>query len=291
VKERLIISVFRHIPLSVRRTFAFFLARLAYYISLKHRLIAIHNLMRSFPDKPLKEIIHLAKESYTVFTIVIADFFDIPYLNKDNLHEWIRIEGLDNYIEACKEGKGVLIFSAHFGNWEIGNAALAIMAQPFVFIYRVFDSPLLERAITGVRTSYGNTSLSKDKAMRPMIRLLKKGATINLLIDQNVSWYEGVFVDFFGREACTTPGLALLALHTKAPVLPVFTRRLPDGKYLLEIGKKVEIVSSGNRYADVLTNTQNFTKIIEDKIRQYPAQWFWIHQRWKTKLCQIKQKG
>jgi KDO2-lipid IV(A) lauroyltransferase len=247
--------------------------------------------MRSFPDKPLKEIISLAKESYISATLVVVEFLDIPYLNKDNLHQWISIEGLENYKEAEQEGKGVLIFSAHFGNWEIGNAALAIMTQPFVFIYRVFDSPLLERVITGVRSSYGNVSLSKYNAMRPMIRLLKNGATINLLIDQNVTWYEGVFVDFFGRKACTTPGLALLALHTKAPVLPVFTRRLPDGRYLLEIGKKVEIVSSGNRDADVLINTQNFTKIIEDKIRQYPAQWFWLHQRWKTNICQVKQKG
>jgi KDO2-lipid IV(A) lauroyltransferase len=207
------------------------------------------------------------------------------------LRRLISIEGLDNYNEACKEGKGVLIFSAHFGNWEIGNAALAIMTQPFIFIYRILDSPLLEKIITSVRASYGNVSLSKENAMRPMIRLLRNGGTINILIDQNVAGYEGVFVDFFGRKACTTPGLALLALHTKAPVLPVFTRRLPDGKYLLEIGKKVEIVSSRNRDTDVLINTQNFTKIIEEKIRQYPEQWFWIHQRWKTNLCQVKQKG
>ena len=291
MRERLIISLLKHIPLNLRRILAVFIARLSYYISLKHRLIAIHNLMRSFPDRPLKEIIRLAKESYISFTLVAVDFFDIPYLNKDNLHRWISIEGLDNYTEACKEGKGVLIFSAHFGNWEIGNAALAIMTRPFIFVYRVFDSPLLERGITGVRASYGNVSLSKDKAMRPMIRLLKNGASINLLIDQNVAWYEGVFVDFFGRKACTTPGLALLALHTKAPVLPVFTRRLPDGKYLLEIGKKVEIVRSENREADILTNTQNFTKIIEDHVRQYPEQWLWFHQRWKTKLCQVKQRG
>jgi Kdo2-lipid IVA lauroyltransferase/acyltransferase len=285
------INVFGRIPLRVRRTLAFLLARMAYYVSLKHRLIAIHNLMRSFPGKPLKEIIHLAKESYTVFAIVIVDFVDIPYLNKDNLHKLVCIEGLDNYMVACKEGKGVLLFSAHFGNWEIGNAALAIMTRPFVFLYRVFDSPLMENFITGVRASYGNISLAKENAMRPMIRLLRNGDTINILIDQNVAAYEGVFVDFFDRKACTTPGLALLALHTKAPVLPVFTCRLPDGKYLLEIGKKVEIIRSGNRDADVLINTQNFTKIIEEKIRQYPEQWLWFHQRWKTKLCQVKQKG
>ena len=123
LKEKLIINLIRHIPLSFRRFLACLIARLSYYISLKHRLIAIHNLMRSFPDKSLKEIIVIAKESYAGFVLVVADFFDIPYLNKDNLHRWISIEGLDNYTEACKEGKGVLIFSAHFGNWEIGNAA------------------------------------------------------------------------------------------------------------------------------------------------------------------------
>jgi KDO2-lipid IV(A) lauroyltransferase len=224
------------------------------------------------------------------FTFVVAVFFDIPYLNKDNLHRWISIEGLDNYTEACKEGKGVLIFSAHFGNWEIGNAALAIMTQPFVFIYRVLDSTFLETHITGARASYGNISLPKEKAMRSMLRLLKNGATINLLIDQNIDWYEGVFVDFFGRPACTTTGLALIALHTGAPVLPAFTRRLPDGKYLLEIGKKVEIIRSESHDNDVLINTQNFTKIIEEYIRQYPEQYLWMHQRWKTKLFRVKYR-
>ena len=280
----------RYIPLGLRRLFAVLLAEFGYRLSLKHRLIALHNLSRSFPDKRSEEIMKIAKKSYRNFSFVVAEFFDIPYLNKSNLHRWISIEGLDNYKQACTEGKGVLLFGAHFGNWEIGNAALAIMTQPFIFVYRILDSPLLEKVITGVRASYGNISLSKENTMRKMIRLLKNGATVNMLIDQNVAWYGGVFVDFFGRQACTTSGLALLALHTEAPVLPAFTRRLPNGKYLLEIGKKVEIISSGNREADVLINTQNFTKIIEEQIRKYPEQWFWVHQRWKTKLCQVKQK-
>lgn len=290
MKETIIVKFIRHIPRNLRKALAFFLARLAYYISLKHRLIAVHNLTRSFPEKSLKEIISLAKKSYASFILVAADFADIPLLNKENLHKWISVEGLDNYAEACREGKGVLLFSGHFGNWEIGNAALAILTKPFIFIYRFFDSPFLEKNITGIRASYGNISLPKEKAMRPMIRLLKKGFTINLLIDQNVAWYHGIFVDFFGRQACTTSGLALLALHTRAPVLPAFTRRLPDGRYLLEIGKKMDIIDSGNRDDDVLINTHNFTKIIEDQIRKYPDQWLWIHQRWKTRPCQMKQK-
>jgi KDO2-lipid IV(A) lauroyltransferase len=291
LKPTLIVALVKHIPLGLRKVIVRALACAFYRLSLKHRLIAVHNLMRSFPEKTQAEIMTIARESYQSFALVVAEFADIPYLSRNNLAKLITIKGLNNYTEACKEGKGVLLFGAHFGNWEIGNAALAIMTSPFVFMYRILDSAFLEKNITAVRASYGNVSLSKENAMRPMIRLLKKGATINLLIDQNVAWYGGVFVDFFGRPACTTSGLALIALHTGAPVLPAFTRRLPDGKYVLEIGKKVDIIRTEDRNNDILLNTQNFTNIIAETIRRYPEQWFWLHQRWKTKSCQVRPKG
>lgn len=291
MNEKLIIKIISAIPLGIRRRLAVWLAGLFYRLSLKHRLIALHNLMRSFPEKPLPEILETAQTSYASFALLFADSFAIPSLNKDNLHRWITLDGLENYEEAKKEGRGVLLFGAHFGNWEIGNAALALATGPLVFLYRVFDSPMLERAITGGRASCGVTSLSKDKAMRPIIRLLKNGSTVHMLIDQNVAWYDGVFVDFFGRKACTTSGLALLALHTKTPVLPVFTRRAADGRYLMEIGRRVDMVFSGDKSADVLANTQRFTSIIEEQIRRHPEQWFWLHQRWKTRPSQVKRKG
>lgn len=282
--------IFRIIPLSARRIIATNLAKLVYYLLFKHKLIVVHNLSRSFPEKSLDDVLRIAKASYVSFALVLAEFSDITYLHKDNLHQWCNIKGLDHYTEACRKGKGVLLFSAHFGNWEIGNAVLAMATKPFIFIYRMLDSPFMEEGITYVRASYGNISLDKENAMLPMIRSLKKGATINLLIDQNVDVYEGIFVDFFGRPACTTSGLALLAMRTGAPVLPVFTTRRPDGKYLLEIGSEVPISHSGNLDADILENTQNFTKIIEGQIRKYPEQWLWLHQRWKTRLCQVGRK-
>lgn len=291
MQKSITIKLVKNIPLTLRQILAASLARAFYHLSVKHRLITLHNLMRSFPEKSYPEIVKIAHDSFKSFALIIAEFCDIPYLSKDNLHEWISIDGLDNYEQARNEGKGVLLFGAHFGNWERGNAALAIATEPFVFVYRKLDNPFLENNITGVRASYGNISLSKENAMRPMIKLLKKGATINLLIDQNVAWYQGLFINFFSRPACTTSGLALLALHMDVPVLPAFTRRLPDGRYVLEIGKKVELVRSADRDADVFLNTQNFTRIIEEKIRQYPEQWFWVHQRWKTKRCQAKYRG
>ncbi|MDD3249074.1 MAG: lysophospholipid acyltransferase family protein [Smithellaceae bacterium] len=291
LKLKIAILIFRAVPLAVRRAVFSGLAGLGYRLSVKHRLIVLHNLTRAFPEKSPAEIERIAKGSYRSFALVVAEFSEIARLNPDNIHQWVHFQGLEHYDEAIRKGKGVLLFSGHFGNWEIGNAALAIARKPLIFIYRILDSAFLEEAITYVRASCGNISLDKEKAILPMIHSLKKGATISILIDQNVAHYEGIFIDFFGRPACTTSGLALLALYTGAPVLPVFTTRMPDGKYLMEIGAEVAIRNTGNRDADVRENTRAFTGIIEEHIRKYPEQWFWMHQRWKTKTCQARSSG
>ena len=271
MKKETAIFLFHIIPLPIRKAIVTSLSRLVYYLSLKHRLIALHNLMRSFPEKPLKEIFNIARASYDNFAIMAVEFSEVLSLNKDNLHRWISVRGLENYTNACREGKGVLLFSAHFGNWEIGNAALALLNKPLVFMVRRLDSPFLEEVTTYLRSACGNSSLHKQKAMRQTLRLLKSGETINILVDQNVFWNEGVFVDFFGRPACATSGIAQMALHTGATVMSAFTIRLPNGKYLLELGPKVKIVNTGNHDADVLVNTQNIIKIIEEYVRKYPG--------------------
>ena len=277
----------RMLPLFVRRLLVTGLAGLGYHLSLKHRLIAIHNLMRAFPEKPLDEILSIAKASFVSFSLVFAEFPELLYLNKDNLNRWVSIKGLEHYNAALQEGKGVLLISAHFGNWEFGNAALAILSKPPIFMARILDSPFLEEGVSYARSTLGISIINKENAMRPMLRLLKSGAAVNLLIDQNVSVYDGVFINFFGRPACTTSGVALMAMHSGAAVVPIFTTRMPDGRYLAEIGPGIETVHTGNRDQDVVTNTQNYASVVEDHIRKYPRQWLWVHQRWKTKLCQL----
>lgn len=279
-----VMALFAAIPRKIRRKIFAALFLLFYHISPRRRLIAIHNLKRAFPEKNMSEIIEIAKGVYRNMAIVVADFFDIPKLTPDNFRDLIEVEGLEHCRKALEKNKGVLLFGGHFGNWELGAIALSLVVKPSVFIYRPLDNPLLENLVTWVRSCTGNIPLAKDFAMRSMLRHLKKNDILGILIDQNASIAEGVFVDFFGRPACTTTGLALLALHTGAPVLPGYALRLDDGRYRFIFGEEVEIVRTGDRDQDVLINTQNFTRIVETTIRKYPDQWFWVHQRWKTTM-------
>ena len=259
---------------------------LFYYLSARQRFITIHNLKRAFPEKSQDEIIATAKGVYTTLGIVAADFFDIPSLTKENIRDLVEVQGLDNLKKALEKNKGVLLFGAHFGNWELSAIAISLLLKPIVVIYRPLDSGILNDLVAFVRSATGNTPIRKDRAMRQMLRGLKRNEILGVLIDQNVAWQEGIFVNFFGRPACTTNGLALLALHTEAPVIPAYIVRLENGKYRFVLKEAMEVVRTGDDDADILVNTQNFTRVIEDTVRKYPDQWLWIHQRWKTKPWQ-----
>ncbi len=283
---KIILGVLGAVPLNARKGLFIALARIFYYLSPRQRLIAIHNLKSAFPEMGMTEIVALARKVYRHLAIVAAEFFEIPFLQKANPSVINEIEGIENCTKALEKNKGLLIMSAHFGNWEYGAALIGKLVQPIRIIYRPFDNAVLENLINCIRASTGNTPLPKERATLKMFRALANNESIGILLDQNVAVREGIFVDFFGRPACTTDGIALLALNTEAPVIPTFMYREENERYRLIIGNEVEIIRTGDTRADIAANTQKFTKIIEDMIRKYPDQWLWLHQRWKTKTCQ-----
>jgi KDO2-lipid IV(A) lauroyltransferase len=283
---RIILIVFGSIPLGARRALFRGISLLIYHISLKHRMITLNNLMRSFPEKNLSEIKRIAKGSFRNLGVMAAEFFEAFGFTRDNITDWVDFEGRDIYERALARRKGILFYSAHFGNWELGAAAFALGYQPIYAIYRLLDNPILEDLLLMERSITGNKLLTKGGVVRKIIKILKENKVVGIMMDQNMSWREGVFVDFFGRPACTTRRFAEIALQTGSPVLPVFIFRQDDGRYKIVV-KEAEIIRTGDYDRDILLNTQNFTTIVEEVVREHPDQWFWLHQRWKTKKCQV----
>lgn len=284
------LSVINLIPLKWRISLFEGLGQLIYSLDDRHRRIALRGLAVAFPEKDRKERDAIARSAFRNLARVAAEFFSLPRLNEKNFSRYITFEGLENFRKAYEKGKGILFLTAHFGNWE-WMAALFPLQQhhPLHVVVRPLDSGLLDRVVEQLRTTTGNQAIPKQKAMGQILRLLKGGELVGILLDQNMAWQEGVFVDFFGEKACTNTGMALLALKTEAPVVPAFNIRQRDGRYRVIIEPEVPLIRTGDKENDVMENTQRFTQIIERYVRDYPDHWLWMHQRWKTRPWQARK--
>jgi len=178
----------------------------------------------------------------------------------------------------------VILLTGHIGAWELSVFAHSIYGHPMSFLARPVDNPLVERLAENYRTRYGNHGIDKKNSVRQVLKILKAGGVVGILADLNTTREEGVFCDFFGVQACTTAGVATLALRTEAVVLPGYL--IWDnqaGIHRLHFEKPVETIATGNQREDVLTNTARYAKVLESIIRRHPDQWLWIHRRWRTR--------
>lgn len=190
----------------------------------------------------------------------------------------VRVEGREHFQQAAAQGRGVLILTAHYGNWELLAAAHGLSGLPLSIVVRPLDHPLLDDLADRFRRRSGAELIVKRQAVREVLYALRRGRMVGILLDQNATRAEGVFVPFFGVPASTSKGLALLALRTGAPVLPVFLRREPGGRHCMDVGPPVPPPPDG----DVIAYTARFNQVLEATIRRAPEQWLWMHARWRT---------
>ncbi|MBI5968082.1 MAG: lysophospholipid acyltransferase family protein [Deltaproteobacteria bacterium] len=288
--QRFFLVAINLIPLECRICLMEGLGQILFTLDGRHRRIALRNLALAFGAKNGEELTALARSTFRNLGRVLAEFSFIPLLTEKNMEQYILFEGAENFYRAYEKGKGILFLTAHFGNWEWMAASFPLrFHRPCHVIVRPLDSPFFDGLVERLRTWTGNHTVPKEKSMGRILRILKEGGIIGVLLDQNVAWQEGVFVDFFGELACTNAGMALLALKTGAPVLPVFNIRQPDGRYRVVIEPEVPLIRTEDRDLDVEKNTELFTKIIERFVQDHPDHWFWLHQRWKTRPWQAKK--
>lgn len=257
------------------------LGRLVYRLDKRHRGIALENIASTLGLKgPEAEKIVLSV--FENLGMVLAEFIKIPTIDKGFLDKRVSVEGFENYLKAKSEGKGVLMLGAHLGNWELLGATLLLkMGEVASVVYMKTKNPYVDRFIDLIRKSYGINTIPHHNAMKQVLAALRRGEAVGVLLDQHGGQKEAIKVDFIGRPAATSIGFAIMALRTGAPVVPMFMVRDGDGRFRFIYEKPIYLEKSGDLEKDIRDGTIIFNKVIEDYVRRYPEQWFWVHRRWK----------
>jgi Kdo2-lipid IVA lauroyltransferase/acyltransferase len=274
----------RALPRRLARLLGAGIGAAAYRLLGRLRGVGARNLELAFPEKTAEERERILRTVYRNLGWLLAEFCKMPGYTAEGASEFIWYEGLENYLRAREKGKGVLVLTGHLGAWELSSFYHSLMGMPMGMVIRRLDNPLVDEFVNRVRCLHGNRVIHKDDFARGLIASMRAGETVGILMDTNMTPPQGVFVPFFGVQACTASGMARIAAKTEAAVVPGFLLwEERERRYVLRFGEELEVVHTGDSEQDALTNTAAFTAAIEGYVRQYPEQWLWMHRRWKTR--------
>jgi KDO2-lipid IV(A) lauroyltransferase len=249
----------------------------------RHVDIAVANLRHGFPDWTEERLRRTAHGVYAHFGAVLLDILWLAHRTPRDVMELVEVVGAVHVENALAAGKGVVLVTAHVGNWEVHGLAHGLRFGPIGVVARPLDNPRLDRRLCAFRAAGGNTVIYKQRALAQVLRLLRDNRGVAVLVDQNVQPGDGIFVDFFSRRAATTTMAAAVALKTGAALVPCHTELRADGTYRLSYEPPIPVVPGAERQAEIARLTQELTRAIEAWVRQAPEQWLWIHRRWKTR--------
>jgi KDO2-lipid IV(A) lauroyltransferase len=281
---RLILEFVGRLPRPLARRVASFTAYLLYWLVPRWRRVAYRNLNLAMPELGRAERRRIVRGVYQSLGRMLAEFARFPCYTPQNIRQVAIYDGFENYAAAVRRGRGVLFLTGHLGAWELGAFAHSVYGYPISVLIRALDNPYLNALVNRYRTLAGNRIIEKRDFLRGILQALKNNETVGILMDQNSSLQEGAFVQFFGWPACSSAGMAKIALRTDAVVVPAFTIWDAERqRYRIRFDPPLELSRSGDAQADIVANTQLFTTVLETYIRRYPDQWLWIHRRWKTR--------
>jgi KDO2-lipid IV(A) lauroyltransferase len=256
---------------------------LLFLLDRKHRTRALRNLGNAFPDLPEEGRTRIARDAFRSVVLTIVEMAYLPrVLTRGSFTRHVHFR-IHPEARAAIDGGGVVIFTAHIGNWELSGLASGMMGLPFTSVARPLDNPFLNGFVVRTRERSGQRIIFKRGALREMVRAVKSGGVLAVISDQNAGRH-GVLVDFFGRPASATAAPATVALRQGVPLLPGWQRRVGPGfRHVLTIEAPLTPPATGDRERDVHEMTQAMAQRMEEWIRREPGQWLWAHRRWKIR--------
>lgn len=260
--------------------------RLAYILAGNLRRTGERNVQIAFPELDNNQRSKMLRGCFKNLGRLLGEFSQFHKTTPEKLRGIIEYDqvGLAHLRQAEAEGHGVIFLTGHIGAWELLSFGWSALEYPISFLVRPIDNPFIEEMIERIRSRFGNRAIGKKTAARQALRVLREGGTLGILSDLNTQEYEGVFVPFFGKLACTTAGIATLALRTDAVIIPTCAVwNDQKQRYFFHGDPPIELVRTGDQQKDIEVNTARFAAAMERMVRLYPDQWLWIHKRWKTR--------
>ena len=279
-----LISFLNFLPRSTAIWLGGFLARLAYLIIRDARKRTITNLGLAFGERLGKKELHrLGAQVFSNLGKNVVDAVRLRKMSLEDLDKIIKIEGSEHFREAYQLGKGVIGLTGHIGNFELMAAYFSLKGYRTSVVGRELYDPRLDRLLVRNRETVNMENIPSSAGVKPIIRALRAGRLLGLLADQDSSRVRGVFVDFFGKPARTPAGPGLLAYKTGSPIVPMAILREGKNRYKIVVKPPLQLGFSGDREKDLADVIQEYTRVLESIIREHPAQWLWMHDRWRSR--------
>lgn len=264
------------------------LAALWYRLDRRHREITRRNLAFAYgPELGPEEQERLARAVFRHFLRFAWEMVELLVAPLSYLRKKVVVLGEQNVARALAKGRGVILLAIHAGNWEYTVMGYGLRHRPVTIVAREMDYPLLRTLVHYVRQRGGNRLVNKQRGLKDILAALKENRPVGILIDQNTTTEGGLLVDFFGHPARTTPVAALLARRRDVPIIPSFSRRLPDGRHLVALFPPLPMQKTNNPDGDILRHLQEQSHVVEAWVREEPSQWLWLHRRWKNQFPEL----
>jgi KDO2-lipid IV(A) lauroyltransferase len=283
---RAVLALAEAIPLRLRAALFELVMLFVWAMDAKHRKIGRINLRIAFPEMEDREAARIIRLCYLRIGTAAAEFVHIPKVDRKYIEEHFRIEGIEHVRRSERmQGSGILAMTGHFGNWELSSHAYGTAIAPMAFIVRPIADAAWDRIVTERRERSGNRVIRKFDSAKEVMREIRRGTMVGILIDQNVDRHKGVLVDFFTKKAYTTDGIARMALALRTNIHPGFIFRDPKRKFrhTVRFGPAIPMDPEAPREEEVLRLTRRCNEELENVIREDPTQWLWFHRRWKTR--------
>ena len=270
------------LPRSLALAIGGWLGMLAYRLATQQRRLACEHIQQALDISDEDAIKTIVKQCFSNLGKNVVEFMLFRRMNPKQIQQSVSFEGVQHVENALALGKGAIILTGHFGNWELLAASISTKVSPLTPIVRELRSPRLNALVSKYREKAGYSTIDRNTGVRQALRCLRNNNLLGIVVDVDTS-VNGVFVDFFGKLAYTPYSPIAFALKTGASVLPAFIIRQPDGTHRAIIEPPLTLERCDDKENELVINTQKYTKVIESYIRKNPEQWIWMHQRWKTR--------